>query len=80
MKCKFLVHTLNHTVLLVDITPIGLPTEVYPKAGKRQELTSLRFQTWQDAQDFLRGLGADLLSLEQAHESVKKLSVAVFTI
>ena len=31
-----LIHSLSHTILLVQITEIGLPAEVYPPGGKPQ--------------------------------------------
>jgi hypothetical protein len=34
MKHRFLIHSLNHTNLLVDISEIGLPAEVFPAQGK----------------------------------------------
>lgn len=44
MKHRFLIHELNHTVLLVDITGIGLPTEIYPYEGKSHSVPTLRFK------------------------------------
>ena len=46
MNRRYLLHAINHTVLLVDATPIGLANEVYSPDGKEQSLTSLRFQGW----------------------------------
>jgi len=42
MKHRFLVDELNHTILLVDITQMGLLTAVDPSEGKPQEPSSLR--------------------------------------
>ena len=36
MKHRFMIHALNHTYLVVDITSIGPPTEIYPEEGKEQ--------------------------------------------
>jgi hypothetical protein len=80
MKRSFLVHSLNHTALLVDISEIGLPTEVYPPKGKSQPVPSIRFQSWRDAEDYLRGLGADQGLLETTAKSLSKAGVAVLTI
>ncbi len=80
MKHRFLVHTLNHTILLVNITEIGLPGEVYPPEGKAQPVLSLRFQTWHDAEQYLLGLGASQGALTKTVESLKKAEIAVMTI
>jgi len=77
---RFLIHELNHTILIVDITPVGLPTEVYPPEGKNQELMALRFQGWERAEEFLQDRGADLKLLGQTRDSLRKSSVAVLTI
>jgi len=80
MKHRFLIHSLNHTTLLLDITEIGLPAEVYPPEGKPQAVQSLRFQTWHAAEEHLLGLGASQRSLSAAIESLKKAGAAVLTI
>jgi hypothetical protein len=80
MNQRFLIHSINHTILLVDITSIGLPTEIYPPEGKAQDLLSLRFQTWQEAERFLLRLGAAELPLEKANSWLKKMGLAVLTI
>jgi hypothetical protein len=76
MKHRFLIHSLNHTILSVDVTAIGLPTKVYPPEGKLQSIHSLRFQTWHTAEGYL----ASQRSLSTATESLKKAGVAVLTI
>ena len=80
MKHRFLIHSLNHTTLLVDITEIGLPTEVYPPEGKSQAVPSLRFQTWRAAEQHLLRLGASQRSLSATVESLEKAGVAILTI
>lgn len=66
MKYRFLIHSLNHTVLVVDITKIGLPTHIFPPEGEEQMVPSLRFQSWRQAEEYLRGLGADQKAIEAA--------------
>ena len=80
MKHSFLIHSLSHTILLVDITEIGLPAEVYPPNGRPQLVNSLRFQTWHAGEKYLLGLGASQRSLSAATESLKKEGVAIPTI
>jgi hypothetical protein len=79
MKHRFLVHTLNHTTLLVDITTVGLPAE-YPPEGTPQPVSSRRFQTWRDAEQYLLGMGAHQEQLSSTFERVKKDGTAVITI
>jgi hypothetical protein len=80
MKHRFLIHSLNHTNLLVDISEIGLPAEVFPAQGKPQPVLSLRFQTWQHAEQHLLGLGAAQGSLSATVDSLNKVGVAVLPI
>jgi hypothetical protein len=80
MKHRFLIHSLNHTTLLVDISEIGLPAEIFPPHGKPQPMPSLRFQAWNDAAQYLLGLGASQGSLNTTVESLTKIGVAVLTI
>jgi hypothetical protein len=80
MKHRFLIHSLNHTPLLIDISEIGLPTEIYPPEGKSQPVLSIRFQSWRNAEDYLSRLGATRELLEPLAENVKKAGTAVLTI
>jgi hypothetical protein len=80
MKHRFLVHDLNHTTLLVDITAVGLPEEIYPPEGTPQPVSSRRFKTWRDAEQHLLGMGANQEQLRSTFEQAKKNSVAVLTI
>ena len=72
MKHRFLIHELNHTTLLVDITGIDLPTEIYPSEGKSQTVPSLRFPAWRHAEHHLLQVGAN--------QEVRRTGVAVLTI
>lgn len=65
---------------MVDATPIGLPDEIYPPEGKRQSLTSLRFQNWPAAEQFLLKNGADPAALREMWEALKGVGIAVLTI
>jgi hypothetical protein len=80
VKHRFLIHEVNHTILLVDISTVGLPTEIYPPEGKRQELSSLRFQSWESAEQFLQERGATSDCLSRTQEWLRKSSVAIVTI
>ena len=80
MKHRFLIHELNHTTLLVDISDIGLPAEILPAGGKSQPVSSLRFQSWQAAEEYLRSQGACQESLIRVKDELKKVGVAALTI
>lgn len=80
MLRRFLIHTLNHTVLIVDITAIGIPRGGYPPEGEVQEVSSRRFQTWDDAQRYLTTLGAKNGLLDKTKSNLDRFSVDVFTI
>jgi hypothetical protein len=80
MKHRFLVHALNHTILLVDITAIGLPVDIYPHEGRPQTVPTLRFQAWSRARQNLQGLGASEERLDEIETILKRASVAVLTI
>jgi hypothetical protein len=80
MKHRFLIHQLNHTYLLVDITQIGLPVEVYPPEGRSQSIPSLRFQGWQHAEQHLLDLGANQEALNGIKNELRFTSIAVLTI
>jgi hypothetical protein len=80
MKHRFLIHELNHTVLLVDSTEIGLPTEIFPAEGKSQSLPSFRFQSWRAVEQHLLALSAGQEVLDTAKDGLKKIGVAVLTI
>jgi len=71
---------MNHTILVVDISPVGMADEIYPPEGKTQALSSLRFQTWQNAEEFLRRAGANQTALAKTRGALKSSSVAVLTI
>ncbi|MFY9729629.1 MAG: hypothetical protein WB723_02205 [Candidatus Acidiferrales bacterium] len=79
MNRRYLLHAINHTILLVDATPIGLANEVYPPDGKEQSLTSLRFQGWEAAERFLLKAGADPEMLHETRNALKATSLAVLT-
>lgn len=77
---KFLIHSVNHTCLLVDITAIGLPTEIFPPQGKQQTVPTLRFQSWSSARQYLHGLGATEQQLDGVEADTRRTSVSVLTV
>jgi hypothetical protein len=80
MRHRFLLHSLSHTVLVVDITAIGLPAEIYPPDGETKTVPSLRFQSWEDAEQYFLRLGADAQTLQETFQRLTKLGVGGLTI
>jgi hypothetical protein len=64
-------------VLLIDITSISIPREIFPPEGKAEDLLSLRFQSWEWAEKFLLDSGASRDNLDKARDSLTKTGVAI---
>jgi integrase len=58
LKRRYLVFEVNHSVLLVDTSSIGLPKEILPPEGRAETLPSLRFRSWSWAEKFLLHSGS----------------------
>jgi hypothetical protein len=80
MQPRYLLHHINHTILVVDISSVGIADEIYPSEGKAYALSSLRFQTWQSAEQFLLRVGANRTALAKTWSALKSSSVAVLTV
>lgn len=80
VKHRFILHSLSHTTLVIDISGIGLPGEIYPEAGKREYVSTLRFKAWDDANRYLLSLGADGQQLDLMKLQLNKIGVAVLTV
>ena len=80
MRHRFLLYRLSHTILVVDISEIGLPNEIFPPEGKRQVVPTIRFQSWKDVERCLLGFGADAQSLKSASGRFERDGFDVLTI
>jgi hypothetical protein len=80
MRHRFLVHELNHTILLVDITEVGIPTEILPSEGKTQSVPSVRFQSWHAAEEYLLRRGTSQEVLSTLRDGLKKAGVVALTV
>jgi hypothetical protein len=80
MKHRFLLHSLSHTFLVVDITGVLMQAESCPKEGQDQTVPVLRLRSWRDAERHFLRLGADAEALGAATEWLRKAGVAVLTI
>jgi hypothetical protein len=77
MKHRVLVHNLNHAVLLVDVTSIGMPSEIDLPRGN-YSLSS--FPAPDPRRKYLTELGARNIALQGLQEALKKNGVGVLTI
>jgi hypothetical protein len=79
MKHRFLLHSLSHRVIAVDITGEGLNSESLEKM-ERRTVPILTFRSWEPASDYFRALGADQVVLEDTADWLKKCGTASLTI
>ncbi len=80
MIARFLIYPLNHTILAVDVTEIGLPTGIYPPDGELKMLPSLRFHNWRYAEAYFLKKGARPDIIAKISALVAKGSIAELTI
>lgn len=77
---RFVLYPLNHTVLVIDVTEIGLPKGVYPPEGELKMVPTLRFHNWKFAEQFFLNKGARAEELSKLSRLVDKGAIAVLTI
>ena len=80
MKHRFLLHSLNHTDLVVDISEFGMFFESNPRAGSTKMVPALRFANWKEAEQYFRAKEADAETIEGTHSRLHKYGTAVMTI
>lgn len=80
MKHRFLLHTLNHTVLVVDITEIETAIEIKPRTGNTKLVPALRFVNWRETEQFFRAKEASQDCIESTRVMLNKSGVAVMTV
>lgn len=80
LKRRYMAYEISHSLLLIDITSIGLADEIFPPEGKAQDLLSLRFQEWSAAEKFLLGSGASRDSVDKARSSIDKCGFGIINI
>jgi hypothetical protein len=80
MKHRFLLHSLNHTILVVDISEFGMAVEVNPRTGNTKTVPALRFIDWKEAEQYFRAKEADAEIIERTHFQLSRSGVAVMTI
>lgn len=80
MISRFLIYPLNHTVLVVDLSEIGLPKGLYPPEGDLKMIASYRFHNRSYAERFLAAKGANPEELQKTLSRVDKGMIQVLTI
>ena len=80
MKHRFLLHSLNHSVLVVDASELWSTSEIKPRTGNTEMVPTLRFGNWEDAERHFWVKGADDETIASASKGLAKSSVAVMTI
>jgi len=66
MKHRFLIHSLSHTILVVDITQFGIQIEINARTGNMKMIPALRFPVWKEAEQYFRKK-ALILKLSRKH-------------
>jgi hypothetical protein len=79
MKHRFLLHSLSHRVIAIDITDEGLTPGALARI-EQERVPILRFRTWELASDYFISHGADRKLLEDAASWLKKCGTATLTI
>jgi hypothetical protein len=80
MKHRFLAYSLNHTVLIVDITQFEMSVEINPRTENTKMVPALRFINWKEAEQYLRANEADEDTVQKTHAMLSKTGVAVMTV
>ena len=80
MKHRFLLHSLSHTILVVDISGFGMAIEVNPRTGNTRMVPALRFINWKETEQYFRANEADDETIEQTQAQLSKHNTAVMTI
>ena len=78
MKHRFLLHSLNHTILVVDITQFGI--DIDTPMGNTKMVPALRFVNWKEAAQFFRAKEASDDTIDLTRASLDKSGVAVMTV
>ncbi len=71
MKHRFLLHSLSHTFLVVEITELSAQNQTVP---------FVRFQNWTDAEQYFLAMGATPESVAETLAWLQRCSTAVLTI
>lgn len=76
MRHRFLLHALNHTVLVVDVTEVKLEMPI----GQTKMVPALKFTNWEEVKKHLSARGADEDALRNVRSKLTEVGIAVITI
>ena len=77
---RFLLHSLSHTFLAVDITEVRQPSELSTIPVQKPTVPYVRFNTWAETERFFLALGASPEAIARTSASLLKSGTAVLTI
>ena len=80
MTHRFLLHSINHSLLVVDISQVGVASKFQPQTGIVEMVSALRFINWEEATLYFREKGADDETIRKSSAMLIKTSAAVMTI
>ena len=78
MKYRFLLHSLSHTTVAVNIT--GLSVNIAGVGVNGNSVPFVQFRSWDQARQYFLELGAEQESLDATEQQLKKTSAGVLTI
>gem|GEM_PF-2200808 len=77
MKHRFVLHNLNHSILMVDISDFVISE---PQTGEIKVVPAFRIAGWNNAAQYLRAKEADEKTIETTKAGLDKWGVVVATI
>jgi hypothetical protein len=80
MKHRFLLHSLNHAIMVVDVSEVGVEGEANLRTRNTKMVPVLRFMNWNEAVGYFRAKLADENTLEKTRSALHKRGVAVMTV
>jgi hypothetical protein len=80
MKHRFLLHSISHNFLVVDITSVSDIVNGSAIIGASSMVPAERFKSWDDVENHLHTMGASQETLRDALAQLKKCSLAVVTV
>jgi len=80
MKHRFLLHSLNHTILVVDITQFGTAIKINSRTGNTEMAPALRFVNWKEAEQYFRAKEADEDTIDTTRAMPHKTGLTVMTV
>lgn len=78
MKHRFSLDSLNHTIVVADISELGMAIEINPRTGNTKIVPALRFADWKEAEQYFRAKEVQLRYRRNDHRlRIRPLSFEV---